>query len=273
MIPELKTITPAVSAKLMTITPAIAAKLLENNSKNRPLSQTLISRLAKEMKEGRWKVNGDMIRLTGFNGKGSVIDGQHRLNAVIKSGVSIQSWIMGGLSEDVFNTIDCGKNRSAADTLFCDGEKRGSKLSAALVIVDQYARYRFGFTHSYTNTEIQELLAKHPDIRNCLVAQKTPVMSPAIFHACIYLFSRRDEALTQSFMDAIVYGSGLNSKDPFYVLRETLLKNRIGTARFTKPCVIALCILAWNFARDRKRISVLRLSTPNGFLEDFPSIK
>jgi RNA:NAD 2'-phosphotransferase (TPT1/KptA family) len=48
--------------KLMTITPAIAAKFLENNPKNRPLSHMLIARLAKEMREGRWKVNGDMIR-------------------------------------------------------------------------------------------------------------------------------------------------------------------------------------------------------------------
>ena len=259
--------------KLMVITPAIAAKLLEKNPKNRPLSQNLITRLATEMKEGRWKVNGDMIRLTGYNGDGSIIDGQHRLSAVIKSGVSIQSWVMGGLPEDVFNTIDCGKLRSRADTLFCDGEKSSSKLAASLTIVDQYITHRFGFGTCYTNMEIQKLLAIHPDIRNCLVAQKTPIIPPAIFHACIYLFSRRDYQLTQEFINAIVYGSGLGAKDPFYVLRETLLKNRMGTARLTKPYIIALCIVAWNFARDKKKISVLRLHTPNGYLADFPSIK
>jgi hypothetical protein len=259
--------------KLMTITPAIAAKLLENNPKNRPLSHMLIARLAKEMREPRWKVNGDMIRLTGYNGKGNIIDGQHRLNAVIKSGVTIQSWVMGGLPEDVFNTIDSGKIRNASDTLFCDGEKSSRSLSAALIMVDQYVHRKFNFSHKYTNAQVQELLEVHPDLRNYLRSQKTPVMPPSIFHACYYLFSRRDRGLAENFADSIVDGLGLKPKDPFYVLRELFLKSRTGSARITKPNIFAFCILAWNFARDGKKISVLRLNIVDGKLIEFPSIK
>ena len=273
--PELKTTQhPTImTAKLMTITPAIAAKLLENNPKNRQLNTVHVARLAKEIKEGRWKVNGDMIRLTGFNGKGSIIDGQHRLSAVIKSGISIQSWVMGGLPEDVFNTIDSGRLRSKGDTLFCDGEKSAKKIAAALVIIDQYKNKRFGFGQQYSNTQVQELLRLYPEVRYCLTTQRTAVLPPSIFHACIYLFSMKDQELAQNFSTAIVTGIGLKSKDPFYVLRELLLKNRVGAGRFTKSNILALCILAWNFARENKKISVLRLPFVDNKLAEFPIIK
>jgi hypothetical protein len=98
-------------------------------------------------------------------------------------------------------------------------------------------------------------------------------MPPSIFHACYYLFSRRDQWLAENFANSMVDGLGLKVKDPFYVLRELLLKSRTGSARITKPNIFALCILAWNFARDGKKISVLRLNIVDGKLAEFPSLK
>ena len=83
----------------------------------------------------------------------------------------------------------------------------------------------------------------------------------------------KDEELAQNFSAAIVTGIGLKSKDPFYVLRELLLKNRVGAGRFTKSNILALCILAWNFARENKKISVLRLPFVDNKLAEFPIIK
>ena len=59
---------------IRTITPQEAKEILEGQIKNRKLSQQTILRYAKQMKAGRWKLNGETITFGG----GMLIDGQHR---------------------------------------------------------------------------------------------------------------------------------------------------------------------------------------------------
>ena len=116
-------------ATLLTITPKLAEIFLKNNNANRPLKQRQIASLARAMKEGDWKINGDTIRRSK---SGTIIDGQHRLHAVVRSQLTIQSWLIDGLDEDAFDTIAIGGNRSAADTLSCRGAKNSTTLAASL---------------------------------------------------------------------------------------------------------------------------------------------
>ena len=92
-------------AELKTITPAIAQTMLEKNTGNRAINRLHVENLAKEMKFGRWKVNGDTICLNASR----LIDGQNRLLAVLLSGVTIQSFVNEGLPSDVFDTKDVGR--------------------------------------------------------------------------------------------------------------------------------------------------------------------
>jgi len=61
--------------EVMTITPEIAIKMLSKNTSNRPLNQKHIAFLVRDIKAGRWKLNGDAIRF----GENALLDGQHRL--------------------------------------------------------------------------------------------------------------------------------------------------------------------------------------------------
>src|SRR5215471_7565954 len=91
--------------KLDTIilSPERAAELLEHNSYNRPLSQPHVERIARQIRDGKWKFNGDTIKIST---NGDVLDGQHRLWAVLEAKKAIETVIVYGIERDAFATID-----------------------------------------------------------------------------------------------------------------------------------------------------------------------
>ena len=260
-----------IQASLITITPADAEALLEINTANRPLTERHILNLSKEMMRGRWKINGDMIRISATN---IIIDGQHRLHAVVRSGITIQTWVIYGLSDDVFDTIDVGRRRSSADTLSCRGEKNAVRLGAALIMIEKYMTGRAETNVRFTNTEVEELLAKYPQARESVMSSSNAkgLLIPSVLDACHYLFSKKDPVMTAVFMEKLFKGIGLEEGDPWYALRERLVMNSLSNAKLSKGLLMALCIKAWNAARHGKRISKLQLNTVQGKLENFPVV-
>jgi hypothetical protein len=260
------------NAELKTITPEWAKKILnEKNTGNRAMSRLHVDTLAKEISKGRWKVNGDTICLNGNR----LIDGQHRLAAVVQSGISIQSFVIEGLPSDVFDTKDIGKRRSPGDTLGVRGEQNACRLAAALVMIDKYMTGRVDKAASYSNTEIKELLEKYPEARNSLQtteAAKKGLLTPSVLDSCHYLFSRKNLQLADEFVQKVTRGTGMQEGDPWYVLRERLVKNSQAKAKLQKPYLMALCIKSWNFARAGKTVRCLRYRE-EGASEAFPVIQ
>jgi len=107
-------------AEIITLNPEKAKQLLEMNINNRKLKTNYKNGYVKQMKEGNWKENGEPIIL---DTNGIVKDGQHRLYAVIESGVSYKVPLISNVSPDVMDTIDTGTNRSISDVLELNGFK------------------------------------------------------------------------------------------------------------------------------------------------------
>jgi len=249
---------------LKNITPDIAEEMLLNNTGNRALNLRHVDRLAKEIKAGRYKINGDMIRLSK---NGRVLDGQHRLNAVIKSGIPIQSWVMEDMSDDIFDTIDqLQKTRSAGDTLSCLGNKNAFRLAAALILVDKYMTGRVEKSVIYSNGEIEELLVKYPEVKDSIHTNLNgkKLFMPSVMDACHYLFSRKNSLMADRFMGRLIRGNGLEEGEPEYVLREKLVSNSLSKAKLSKAYIFALVIKAWNHRRAGKTIHALRLNEREG---------
>ncbi len=258
-------------AELRTITPEIAARMLDANTSNRPITEANIARLTKEIKNGKWKVNGDMIRLSDSN---TIIDGQHRLYAVMRSKITIQSWVMTGLPSDVFDTIDLGKRRTSGDTLACRGEQNACRMGAALIMIDKYMTGQVERTVTYSNTEIEGLLLKYPDIRKSIMTSHNgkKLVLPSVLDSCHYLFSKKSTVMTQEFMDKVFKGIGLEVGNPFYALREKLINNSNASAKISKAFEMALCIKAWNAARSGQSIKYLKLDILDGKMKIFPVV-
>lgn len=103
--------------KVMMITPEKAKEMLEHNTKNRTVSRNRVEVYADEMKRGEWLSNGEAIC---FNESGELVNGQHRLMAVVKSGCTVEMVVVFGVKDDV-TLYDRGRMRSASDALTLSG--------------------------------------------------------------------------------------------------------------------------------------------------------
>lgn len=102
------------STAIETITPRIANSYLELNHSNRPLRRAHIKSLAFDMINGDWQLTHQGI---AFDATGRLIDGQHRLHAIIEAGVPIQILVTRGCSASSFSILDRGANRRPSDIL------------------------------------------------------------------------------------------------------------------------------------------------------------
>lgn len=98
-----------------TITPQIAAEYLTHNvHNNRSLRRKCVEMLACDMANGAFRCTHQGI---AFDDNGNLIDGQHRLNAILLANVPVQMMVARGLSTDMINTVDKGATRSLHDTM------------------------------------------------------------------------------------------------------------------------------------------------------------
>ena len=118
------------------ITPEDASKMLEANCANRYVSTTVVNKYARDMQNGDWQPDTSAI---SFNRDGVLIDGQHRLLAIIKYGLPVMMNIHYDCEATVF---DIGKNRTFSDVCTLQGKGRvpntvAGAVSLYLLIVDK----------------------------------------------------------------------------------------------------------------------------------------
>lgn len=108
------------TADVVWVTPEMAEQWLEMNEHNRNVRNAAVNGWAVDMSLDEWKLNGETIK---FTRSGLLIDGQHRVMAIIASGNTVQSFIAMGLDEDAQDTVDIGISRPLHDILKLRGEK------------------------------------------------------------------------------------------------------------------------------------------------------
>jgi hypothetical protein len=99
---------------IMEVTPDQAIQWLEGNTHNRPVNQAHVYRLAREIKAGRWRLTHQGI---AFDTDGLLIDGQHRLWAVVEAKLPVVTRVYFNESPDNRLVLDSGQRRSNLDIL------------------------------------------------------------------------------------------------------------------------------------------------------------
>lgn len=116
--------------KKIEITPRMATDLLAKMVRNRKISQITIDNYMEEMAGGQWYAD-ELVPIV-VDSKGRLLDGQHRLHAVIKLGRPVEFYL------HVANAVivDCAseqRTRSAADRLtIMDGVSNANDYAAIL---------------------------------------------------------------------------------------------------------------------------------------------
>jgi hypothetical protein len=110
------------------ITPEIAERYLESNAGNRPLSSARLDAYVQMMLQKRWVENPHGVV---FSANGRLIDGQHRLAAIVKSGVSCVMWVARDAIEGTERVIDMGCPRRIGQQLrYLYGWEKGKERAA-----------------------------------------------------------------------------------------------------------------------------------------------
>jgi len=254
---------------VMTITPEWAQRILETkNTGNRPVRKQKVDEYAKVIKAGKWQLNGQTITL----GENRLIDGQHRLLAVVKAGVPITSFVATGVSEDVFNTVDIGAKRSPADFLSCVGEKQSQVLASTLLYLEAYYSKNLHLLTGFSlGGSVVDMLEKYPNARNHIISKRSyPYAPPGMLSACKYIFNNISPADCQTFFESLFTGANLAAYDPVLVLRDKLAKNASDVKKLPREHVFAFLIKAWNMHRNATPCVVLRYRTNGDAPESFP---
>ncbi len=252
----------------------MATRILEINQNNRPLRDYHATRISELMKRGRWKDNGQTIKI-GVNG--DVLDGQHRLWAIIYSKCTVWLIIIYGVKNDAFSTIDTIQMpRSGADVLAVNGlDRHRVRTASALAWLIRHERgtieeYR-ARQYRIENFDIENAFSAHPEMIRAVekVRKLGPIINVSILAFVYYLLVSRDPDLAARMLRTLEEPANVSISDPFFRLRETMI-NGGAERRRDQLMVIALIIKAVNAARENKPIDTLMWRAQGVHPEAFP---
>ena len=255
--------------QIQLITPAIAESYLELNSGNRKVNEGHVINLAGAMSRGEWVVNGDSIRFTASS---RLVDGQHRLAAIVKSGVTLNMVVVTGLSDDAFMTIDCGKSRGISDTFSIKGYKNAAVLSGMVKLMHHYtergAPYSSNGRNTPTSAQCLAVIDTYPGLAESAnyTARRNlrGLLGAQTLGFCHFVFGLKSSDDRDEFFDELENGCYSYKHSPIHALRNTLTENLINKKKMPVYMKTAYVFTAFN--KFRHRAETKRLSLPRNKL-------
>lgn len=104
--------------EIQWISPDKARDYLATNVCNRACSKASVKRWADTIKAGAWKLSSDAIT---FDWNGVLINGQHRLNALIETGATMPFVVAYNFPPESKNALDVGKKRTLHEIMTING--------------------------------------------------------------------------------------------------------------------------------------------------------
>lgn len=266
---------PSFQISVEVITPQKAEQYLYRNTHNRKLRPRRVEILSGAMKRGEWKANGDSIR---FDKNGRLVDGQHRLHAIIDSGVSVEMVVIEGLGEDAQMTMDTVDPRTLANTLELSGYADSGKLAAAITYLWKMENKRVREVSAKpTIAQAMALFAEHPGILDSMsVARQVSSRfrcSPAQLAALHYTMSGLDSDDADFFFAHLASGADLSEKSPIYLLRDWFVRKTNSPERYEPVHGHGMIVKAWNAYRRGEEIVRLQWVRSGPRAEPVPEVE
>lgn len=270
---------PTLATEMVRVTPKLAEELLGQNVElNRRLNRTLVDRYATDMRNGDWNEdNGETLKLSR---DGTLLDGQHRLSAVIESGRTMRFLLVRNVDTEALATVDTGKSRSFADVLHMAGQADARRVAATAKYVwhhDNGSMLSSG--RAVSHALLAKVLERHPGLPEAVAevhAYKSG-LQPASVLAFVYALAKEGHPRRAAQWLAMVQeGEDLKKTDAAWHLRDRLLHARSGRGareQLRIPYVAALVIKAWNATLASEAVRRLDWTTEGRTAEPFPTIR
>ena len=258
-------------AAVETITPEVAQAMLDQNSRNRNLRPATVDRYVRDMLAGVWQMTGEAIK---FAADGTLLDGQHRLAAIVKSGVTLQLLVVRNLPEAAQSVMDTGDKRTAADALTLLGERNTSLTAAAARLGIGVERGQLDGRAEVTHPEIIEYLESNPDLRDAVdfvrpLVRRTDC-TPAVMAHSMLVLSRIDQMAAATFWIDAAEKVGLAAGDPVIALTNRFAEARRNRQRLTNEMYLSAIYRAWNARRSGQPMRVVKINSSAGGIVPIP---
>lgn len=260
-------------AEIVVVTPDLAKRWLGYNVRNRTLRDRYVARYARDMASDNWKLTGEAIK---FDTNGALLDGQHRLAAVIKSGVAVPFLVVRGLASESQDHMDTGNARTAADMLSINSHTNAAALAAA-------ARLALGVEHGDidryqpTHAEVREFVEANPTLIESVeftrgLARRTDC-PPAVVAYSHWRLAQIDAIEAANFWLGAAEKAGLRAGDPVIALTNRFAEARRNRETLSRRIYLSLIYRAWNTRRAGKTMRYIRVNSPAGGLVPIPEPK
>lgn len=282
---DMKTGKSGLSLELTEIGPEDAQALLEMNIRNRSMNENRVRQYVHEMRQGAWGA-GSQIQLSE---NGVVVDGQHRLQAVINSGTVQVFSVLWGVTLAHQDVVDTQQKRTIAGQLSIRGVQGAQTAAAIIRPTMRWDRGGPGLGAFNASSTGAGLTVNYPSIHDAVrfyeenkgeiesarlatdqARKATKGRTPAIGLLAL-LAGRINVEDRDDFFDKLTSGAGLDSGHPILALRKRYADDSAAKGGRPISHVAAETIKVWNAYRDGLAIKTLRWTSGGANPEPFPT--
>ena len=256
--------TKTVNAEWVDVTPDFAQSILDMGSPNRNIRQLDVARYAADMAAGNWTNTGEAIK---FDQQSMLLDGQHRLSAIVKAGITVPLLFVYDIPRDSQDVMDSGRKRSLADQLTMRGHTNCNTLAAGIKAARDLETY--GKPRANKNDSVVMMLDwfdNNQEIVNSISpvnkACQPPVKYPSgLAIALHFTMSKLGRHEADRFWHVLGFGGQAPGIDAIILLREKMMVVAAETKRghlIDTNHRAAYTIAAWNAWLTGRDIKIFR---------------
>lgn len=228
-------------AVIKTITPELAEQML-STSKGNPrwrsagkiVDDRAVDAIYRDIISGKWNPGNASI---AFDEDGHLVDGHHRLKAISKAGIPVDSVVVYGVTEEGQKHIDENKKRTISQS---------TGISNAVVSMANLDAYiRFGQEFRTSNEYVVEWYEQNPDCKDAIEICKAgggKLTNRSSFYLSVYFATK--------------WGADPESLKEFIYIVNTGL---YGSKEKTSAAVVRNCILEKKIESFSKRVENIKL--------------
>lgn len=203
---------PQAKIEIRFVSPQQAQRWLDAAAPNRKIRTSRVASYARDMEANKWHFTHQGI---AFNKNGHLVDGQHRLEAIVKSRKGIWLIVVTGLDPDACMSLDSGLPRSARDSFLLAGKGNYTDALIATARVFTLLPGPLGGRFAMTNDEIVDLIDEHSEALSFSCEQTKGINRISRSTRCLVAraFYHADRERLSEFCHVLRTGQPINPTD------------------------------------------------------------
>lgn len=267
-------------SQFVTVTPAVASGWLEKSTGNRPIDARRVARYAEDITSNRWVLSGVPVV---FDTNGRLINGHHRLMAVVRAGAAVDMLVVEGVPEGAITYQDDRDSaRSGKDVASFEGIPNGSDVITLtkpvwLATQGRLAEYARSFPDFRTREQLELYRSNPAEFQRAVLAGRSSharfrMVPISLFSFCHYWLPQYGPSVAERFCHQLATGDDLTEGDAVLALRERLANDAANRKLRMVPIQkLALIIKAWRLHFHRRKVRFLKWTSEGRGSEPFPN--